>query len=607
MVKLDKKRLNKKGFTMQNLIKEKLAITPNRPGCYQMKNKDGVIIYVGKAKNLKNRLSSYFRGTHTGKTAKLVSEIVDFEYIVVSSETESLVLEINLIKKYDPKYNILLRDDKSYPYIELTNEKIPKLSIVRNINKKKNKTNLYGPYPNVTAARETVNLLNRIYPLRKCKTLAKKTCLYYHIGQCLGYCMNNIEEKNINKMKEEIIRFLKGDHSLITKKIEDEMLKESENLNYEKAKELKDMLDYINITLVKQKVEISDMVDRDIFGYFVNKGYMAVQVFFIRSGKILERHSKIFPLIDEEEEELTRYIATFYQKNFILPKEILVPSVVDTILLEKYFNINIKAPIKGVKYKLVEMANKNAEIELNNQYELIKKDEEKTLLANEELKNILKLDTLNRIELFDNSNLFGSFNVSGMVVFKNGKPSKNDYRKFKISTDKNDDYQTMREVIYRRYFRVLKDNLEKPDLIIVDGGVGQINIAREVIKSLNLNIMVAGLKKDDRHTTNSLLAFDPLEEIKIEKTSNLFYYLERMQDEVHNFTINYHKQIRSKGMIESVLDNIEGIGSKRKKELLKKYHTINKMKEASIDELESILPTKTATNLYEFLKNYEIT
>ncbi len=590
---------------MQNLIKEKLSLTPNKPGCYQMKNKDGVIIYVGKAKKLKNRLSSYFRGTHTGKTAKLVSEIADFEYIVVSSETESLVLEINLIKKYDPKYNILLRDDKSYPYIELTNEKIPRLLVVRNINKKKNKNNLYGPYPNVTAARNTVNLLNRIYPLRKCKNMGNKPCLYYHINQCLGYCNHNVDNAKIDSMKEEIIHFLKGDHSFITKKITEEMMKESNNLNYEKAKELKELLDYINITLVKQKVEISDMVDRDLFGYYVSRGYMSIQVFFIRGGKILERHSKIFPLIDSESEELTRYIASFYEKNFILPKEILVPDIVDSDILEKYFNISVKSPVKGVKYKLIEMANKNAEIELNNQYELIQKDEERTVIANEELRDILKLDTLNRIELFDNSNLFGTFNVSGMVVFKNGKPSKNDYRKFKITNDKNDDYGTMREAIYRRYFRVLKDGLERPDLIIVDGGIGQINIAREVIDSLNLNIMVVGLKKDNKHTTDALLAFNPIQEIKIDKTSNLFYYLERMQDEVHNFTISYHKNIRSKGMIESVLDNVEGIGSKRKKELLKKYKTINKMKEASKKELEEILPTKVADNLHTFLSNYD--
>lgn len=582
------------------MIKEKLALVPNKPGCYLMKNVNNEIIYVGKAKKLKNRLSSYFRGTHTGKTAKLVSEIVDFEYVVVGSETESLILEMNLIKEHDPKYNILLRDDKSYPYIELTKEEVPRLLVVRSLNRKKNHTRLYGPYPNVLAARNTVNLLNRMYPLRKCKNYQKRPCLYFHIGECLGYCSNNIDKNKITEMENDIIRFLKGDDSVITKKIEEEMLRESELLHFEKAKELKDLLDYIKITLVKQKVEINDTIDRDVFGYYVNKGYLSIQVFFIRTGKILERHSKIIPLIDEINEELTRYIASFYRNN-ILPKEILVPDIVDTNLLEEYFNIKVISPIKGVKNKIVEMANKNAEITLNNEIELINRDEDRTYLANEELKNILNLKKLDRIELFDNSHLFGTFNVSGMVVFTNGVPNKNEYRKFKLSIDSNDEYAMMKEVIYRRYFRVLKDNLKRPDLIIVDGGIGQIHIAREVLASLNMNIPVIGLKKNDKHATEALMANDPIEEIKIDKKSNLFYYLERMQDEVHNFTISYHKQIRSKGAIESIIDSVEGIGSKRKNELLKKYKTINKLKEASIEELKEMLPDKVATNLYNYL------
>lgn len=586
------------------MIKEKLSLVPNKPGCYLMKNVNGEIIYVGKAKKLKNRLSSYFRGTHTGKTAKLVSEIVDFEYVVVGSETESLILEMNLIKEHDPKYNILLRDDKSYPYIELTKEEVPRLLVVRSLNRKKNHNRLYGPYPNVFAARNTVNLLNRMYPLRKCKTYNKRPCLYFHIGECLGYCTHNVDPSKIEQMENDIIRFLKGDDSVITAKIKEEMLKESEQLHFEKAKELKDLLDYIEITLVKQKVEINDMIDRDVFGYYINKGYLSIQVFFIRGGKILERHSKIIPLIDEIEEELTRYIANFYSNN-ILPKEILVPDIVNTEILEQYFNVKVISPLKGVKKKIVEMANKNAEITLNNEIELINRDEERTFLANEELKNILKLDKLDRIELFDNSHLFGTFNVSGMVVFTNGLPNKNEYRKFKLSIESNDEYAMMEEVIYRRYFRVLKDDLKRPDLIIVDGGIGQIHIARKVLESLNMNILVVGLKKNDKHATEALMAFDPVEEIPVDKKSNLFYYLERMQDEVHNFTISYHKQIRSKGAIESIIDRVEGIGEKRKKELLKKFKTISKLKEASVEELNEILPQKVATNLYHFLRNIE--
>ena len=584
---------------------DKLLLLPNKPGCYLMKNKDGVIIYVGKAKNLKNRVNSYFRGKHYGKTAKLVSEIVDFEYIVVESEVESLILEINLIKKYDPKYNILLRDDKSYPYIELTNEKVPTLKVVRSINRKKNQKNLYGPYPNVTAARGTVNLLNRIYPLKKCRTYPKKTCLYYHIGQCLGYCVYDIEKDKIESMKSEIIKFLNGDDSIVREKLEREMEEESNLMHYEKALEIKQLLDYIKVTLTHQKVELKDNVNRDIFGYYVDKGYISIQVFFIRNSKIIERHSKIFPLIENEDEELTRYIANFYNKDILKPKEILVPNIVDKGLLENYLEINVKVPMKGEKLRLVEMANDNAKIALNEKFELIKKDEKRTIEANEELRKILKLDILDRIEIFDNAHLFGEYNVSGMVVFKEGVPSKNDYRKFKISIDKNDDYNTMREVIYRRYFRVLSDNLVRPNLIIVDGGVGHINVAREVIESLGLDIPVVGLKKDNHHATSKLLAFDPIEEIDIDKKSNLFYLLERMQDEVHNFTINYHRQIRSKGSLSSVLDNIEGIGEKRKNELLKKYHSINKMKLASIDELDKILPHNVSENLKEFLENYK--
>lgn len=588
-----------------NMIKDKLSLVPQLPGCYLMKNKDGVIIYVGKAKKLKNRLSSYFRGQHYGKTAKLVSEIVDFEYIVVNSEVESLILENNLIKKYDPKYNILLRDDKSYPYIELTNEKVPRLLIVRSLNRKKNTNNLYGPYPNVTAARTIVNLLNRMYPLRKCTTYNSKPCLYYHIGQCLGYCQKEVNYELVENMKNDIIKFLKGDHLSITKKINDEMYLASSKMNYEKAKELKELLDYIDIVLTKQQVELKDDVDRDVFGYYCMKGYLAIQVFFIRGSKLIGKHNKIIPLVDDEINTMMSYISTFYDKDVLPPKEILVPTNLDNNILSEYLKIHVLAPTKGVKKKIVDMCMNNAEILLNEKFELIKRDEEKTVLANEELRLKLKMEKLDRIEIFDNSNLFGSFNVSGMVVYINGKEAKNEYRKFKITVDKNDDYGTMREVIYRRYFRVLKDNLTRPDLIIVDGGIGQMNIAREVLSSLNMNIPVIGLKKDDKHATSKLLAFSPIIEIDVDKQSNLFHYLERMQDEVHNYTINYHKKLRSKGSLESVLSNVSGIGEIRKKELLKKYHSITNMKEASIEELETILPASVAVNLYNFLKEYE--
>ena len=582
-------------------IKEKLSILPMLPGCYLMKNKDGNIIYVGKAKKLKNRVSSYFRGTHTGKTAKLVDEITDFEYITVNSEVESLILENNLIKKYNPKYNILLKDDKTYPYIELTNEKVPRLKVIRTLTRKKDNKYLYGPYPNVTAARNVVNLLNRMYPIRKCNVYEDKPCLYYHIGQCLGYCFYDIEEDKINLMKEEIINFLKGDNSLVIKKIKNDMEKYSSNLQFEKALELKNLLEYINITLTHQQVETKDLIDKDVFGYYVDRGYLSIQVFFIRGSKIIERHSKIVPLIDEIASVLTSYIANFY-KNILIPKEILVPNVVSKDVLSDFLHTNIKIPKKGEKKGLMELACENAKIMLNEKFELIMRDEVKTLGANEELKQLLDLDKLDRIEIFDNAHLFGTYNVSGMVVYINGKPAKNEYRKFKISVDQNDDYGTMREVIYRRYFRVLKDGLPKPDLIIVDGGIGQINVAVQVVKSLGFNIPVAGLKKDDKHATNKLLTEN--KEFNIDRKSNLFYLLERMQDEVHEFTINYHKQIRSKGSLSSILDEVSGIGKKRKKMLLKKYKTITKMSNAGLDELKEILPEYVAQELYSFLLEY---
>ena len=588
------------------MFKEELSLVPHLPGCYLMKNKNDNVIYVGKSKNLKNRLTSYFRGTHTGKTAMLVSEIDHFEYIITSSELEALLLEINLIKKYNPRYNILLRDDKSYPYIELTNDKVPRLVVVRNPNIKKNKTHkLFGPYPNVTAARETVDILNRLYPLRKCKTYSKKECLYYHIGQCLGYCTHEVDKEIIDNMRSEIISFLNGNHEIVSKKITIEMEKYSDKMEYEKAMEYKSMLDYINVVLEKQKVELDDNIDRDVVGYYTNNNYLSVQILFIRGGKLLDRKRDLFPMIDTLEEELTSYISKFYDKHKIKPKEVLIPDILDESILTEAFDIKFFKPQKGTKKNILDLASQNAKIYYNEQMSLIEKDEEKTLNAVKELGSILNISNLSRIELFDNSNLFGSFNVSGMVVFIDGKPYKNEYRKFKITNDKNDDYGTMKEVIYRRYFRVLKDKLTKPDLIIVDGGIGQVKVAREVIDSLNMNIPVVGLKKNDKHNTSELVGNDPIEIINIDKKSNLFLLLTKMQDEVHNYTISYHKQIRSKGALSSILDNIDGIGEKRKKELLKKYKSINKMKEATKEELEEILPRNVASNFYEFLKEYE--
>ena len=587
------------------MFKEELSLVPHLPGCYLMKNKDNIVIYVGKSKNLKNRLSSYFNREHTGKTMMLVREIDHFEYIVTNTEMESLLLEINLIKKYTPKYNILYRDDKSYPYIELTDEKVPRLRIIRRINVKKIKNNLFGPYPNVGAARRVVEILNNVYPLRKCNTYEKRECLYYHIGECLGYCTKNIDEEIIKEMKTEIISFLNGNTKVLTNKLKEKMNKYSNNMEYEKALEYKELLNYINITTEKQKVDLDDRVNIDVVGYYSKDNYISIQTLFIRGGKLLDRNRNIFPMVGDEEEELSNYLLNFYSKNVSNTKEILVPNNIDTNTFSELFNIKFITPIKGEKKRILSLAEDNARIYYEEQMTYIKRDEDKITNALNELKEKLNIPSADRIELFDNSNLFGSFNVSGMVVFKMGKPSKNDYRKYKITNDVNDDYGTMKEVIYRRYFKALKENTELPDLIIVDGGIGQINVAREVISSLGLKIEVCGLKKDDTHSTNMLLGKDPLEEIKIDKQSDLFLLLTKMQDEVHNFTISYHKNIRSKGALSSVLDNIEGIGEVRKNKLLKKYKTISKMKEAPLEELEEILPKDIAVSFKDFLEEYD--
>ena len=583
-------------------ISEKLKLLTTEPGCYLMKDVTGKIIYVGKAKNLKRRVSSYFNREHTGKTKALVQNIDDFEYIVTSTEVESLLLEINLIKKYSPKYNIMLKDNKSYPYIEITNEKYPRLIISRPRKIKNHKGKLFGPYPNANAARKTVELLNRIYPFRKCHTMGKKTCLYYHIGQCLGYCENKVSKDQLDQMINEVSSFLKGNYDYLTKKIKQLMLDASEKLNYEKAIEYKEMLEYINKVLEKQKITLNDGVNRDVINYYVKNDYISFQVLHIRDGRINMRDQEIFPLVDEIENATSSFVISFYDKNE-LPKEILVGEDFNIDLLSNALNVKFIIPQKGLKKKLILMAKENAKVVLEEKFELIIRDEKRTFEANETLGKLIGIPNLNRIEIFDNAHLFGTFTVSGMVVFTNGRPDKKEYRKYKINSGSKDDYHTMQEVIYRRYYRVLHDKLEKPDLIIVDGGIIQINAAKEVLNSLYLDIPVLGLKKNEKHSTTSLISQD--KEYFIDKTSDVFHYLTRMQDEVHRYTISYHKDIRSKGSLSSVLDNVPGIGDKRKKMLLKKYKTISELKTLKLEELEEILPSNVAKELYDFLKSYE--
>ena len=582
-------------------FKDKLSLVPHKPGSYQMLDKNGKIIYVGKAKDLNKRLSSYFNRIHTGKTGKMVSLIEDFQYIVASSELEAFIIEINLIKEYNPKYNIMLTDDKSYPYIEYISKPYPRLKVSRYLNvKKKDKKLLFGPYPNAIAARRIVNLLNRLYPLKKCEN-GKELCLYYHIGECLGYCKKNIDLDKLTEMENEILSFLRGNDKVLKDKLMDKINKYSETLNYEMALELKKELEYINVIMDKQKVELHDFVNRDVWSYYINNGYLSLETLFIRNGKLLNHKNVIYPLNLDVEDEIESYIVRFYSRNEV-PKEILVPDNINVDDLSNLVGCSFIAPQKGVKKDLINMATDNAKINLDNKFAEIVKDEERTVNANNELGEILDIDTLNRIDIFDNSNLFGSFAVSGMVVYENGKPKRSEYRKYKVSVDKNDDYNTMKEILYRRYQRAMVEKTQMPELIIVDGGENQIRAALDVLNMLRLNIKVCGLKKNDKHRTSDLVDSN-LNIIKLDRTSNVFHYLTRMQDEVHRFTITYHRTLRSKGSISSLLDEIEGIGTVRKKALIKRFGSVAKIREASVEEISEIIPENVAIELKKFLES----
>ena len=583
------------------MFKEKLALVPELPGSYQMKDKDGIIIYVGKAKNLKRRLKSYFTRNITGKTKILVSNIADFEYIVTSSELESLILEITLIKKYNPKYNVLLKDDKSYPYIEFTNEKYPALKIVRNPKLKRNKNNLYGPFPNVGSAKRTVSMLNRIYPLRKCDKLKKEVCLYYHLGECLGYCEKKVNQEKLDLMSREIKSFLNGDSSFLLKRIKDKMDKASLNLNFEKALEYKKMIEDINITLKNQIIILNNKeYNFDLFNYYQSNNYLSITVFFIRNGTLFGREKKIINTLQDDKDALMEYIIKFYERNLI-PKEIIVPDILDIELLSEYLKIKVETREKGDIKKLLDLAKENSKIYLEEKETELNKNENKRIEAINELKELLHVDRVSRMESFDNSHLFGTYYVGGMVVFEDFLPLKDEYRKFKIDINTKDDLTAMREVVYRRYYRLLMENGKFPDLIVVDGGQLQVKVVSEIIDALNLNINIIGLKKDSHHRTNTIIDRD-LNEINIDSHSNLFLYLANIQEEVHRFAISYHRTIKNKGMLSSILQEVSGIGEGRRKALLKEFSSLKKIKEASVSELEKVLPHDVAQGLYEYLK-----
>ncbi|MBU8905105.1 excinuclease ABC subunit UvrC [Desertibacillus haloalkaliphilus] len=589
---------------MDNL-KEKLAVLPEQPGCYLMKDRQGTVIYVGKAKILKNRVRSYFTGSHDGKTQRLVSEITDFEYIITSSNIEALILEMNLIKKYDPKYNVMLKDDKSYPYLKITAEEHPRLITTRKV--KKDQGKYFGPFPNASAANETKKLLDRLYPLRKCRTLPDRVCLYYHINQCLAPCVYEVSDEKNKELVADIVRFLNNGHQQVKQELTEKMNSASEQLDFERAKEFRDLIKHIEAVMEKQKMTISDQIDRDVFAYSYDKGWMCVQVFFIRQGKLIERDVSIFPFYGEASEDFLTYIGQFYlKKEHMKPKEILVPSGTDQELVAQLLEVKVFEPKRGKKKELVDLATKNAEMALKEKFSLIERDEERTIKAIENLGEALGISTPYRIEAFDNSNIQGTDPVSAMITFLDGKPSKKDYRKYKLKgIEGPDDYGSMREVVRRRYLRLLKEDGPLPDLLVIDGGKGQISAAQSVLEDeLGLSIPVCGLAKDDKHRTSQLLMGDPPEVIPLKRDSHEFYLLQRIQDEVHRFAINFHRQARGKSMFSSILDDVPGIGEKRKQRLLKHFGSLKKMKEASVEDFRQLnVPAPVAEALVDHLKN----
>ena len=593
--------------TMNNLIKSKLELLPTSPGCYIHKDKNGTIIYVGKAKNLRNRVRSYFRGSHDTKTEALVSEIVDFEFIVTESNIEALLLEINLIKENKPKYNIMLKDDKSYPFIKITNERYPRLIITRQV--KKDGGLYFGPYPDVGAANEIKRLLDRIFPFRKCTNSPSKVCFYYHIGQCMAHTICKKDEAFFKAMAQEVSDFLKGQDDKIIDGLKEKMTTAAQTMEFERAAEYRDLIQAIGTLRTKQRVMAKDLQNRDVFGYYVDKGWMCVQVFFVRQGKLIERDVNLFPYYNDPDEDFLTYVGQFYQeKSHLVPNEILIPRDIDEEAVKALVDTKVLKPQRGEKKQLVNLAIKNARVSLEQKFNLLEKSVEKTQGAIENLGRLLQIPTPVRIESFDNSNIMGTSPVSAMVVFVNGKPSKKDYRKYKIKTVVGpDDYASMREVIRRRYGRVQRDGLTPPDLIVIDGGQGQVNIAKQVIQEeLGLDIPIAGLQKNDKHQTHELLFGDPLEVVELSRNSQEFFLLQRIQDEVHRFAITFHRQLRSKNSFSSRLDGIEGLGPKRKQNLMKYFKSLTKIKEASVDEIVAVgIPRAVAEAVHQHL-NLEV-
>lgn len=580
-------------------IRAKLANLPNEPGSYQMKDKSGEIIYVGKAKNLHNRVNQYFTGVHDFKTTKMVSNIEDFDFIVTKTEKEALVLEINLIKKYRPKYNIQFIDDSSYPYIKLTREEFPRLMIARDM-KKDRKARYFGPFPDAAAARVTQKLLQSLYPFRRCSTLQPKVCLYYHLGQCLGPCEYKIEKGTYEKMADDVTKFLNGDTKEVEADLKRKMLEASEKLEFEKAADYKNMIDSIHtVVREKQNIEKDNRGSRDVFAWYADKGYMAITGFLVRDGIILNKEFRLRPLYGDAEDEFVSFLIQYYQDH-PAARELVLPSDMDVSALEEVLQMPVFQPQRGYKTRLIEMCLENAKKQLELKFNTVERQETMTDQAVEELNRIAD-HPMNRVELFDNSHISGTFTVAACVVYEDGQPVKNDYRLYRLHTG-NSDVDSMKEAVYRRYFRLLKDGGRMPDGLIVDGGWTQIEAAKSILDSLGLSetIKLMGLVKDDRHNTDALMDTDG-QTFEIDKSSGLFFLLTRMQDEVHRSAITYHRKLRAKAQTRSVLDEVEGIGPKRKRLLLKTFRSFTNLKAASLEEIEAVVPKEAAKNVYEAL------
>ena len=587
---------------MNEEIKLKLELLPDNPGCYLMKDIDGKVIYVGKAKNLKNRVRSYFHGSHNAKTTKLVSEIHTFDYIITASNKESFVLEINLIKQYDPKYNIMLKDDKTYPFIALTNEKYPRLIVTREA-RKRNNAKYFGPYPNVRAARTTCNLLNQLFPLRKCRNIPKKECLYYHLGQCLGPCITN-DELDYTEIKKEINDFLNGKNAKVISMLEEKMQKAALNLEFEKAKEYRDEINSIKSTIDPQKIDLNRNLNADYIGTYIKDDNLAIHILMMRQGMIIGDYQTIVPIIGNTEDTVNSFLTQYYTPS-IVPKEIYLDVRYNDSDLASVLNTKFTSPQKGQKLEVLDMANDNAKKDIETKFLINQNKALRDIDTIEQLGKILNIKTPYLIESFDNSNLFGEYPISALVVYKNGRPCPSLFRKYHVKTVKGaNDYATMKEVVYRRYLRLKLENKELPDLILMDGGQIQVNACLETLNSLNINIPVAGIQKDDNHKAK-LLYYEG-KEIILDKNSPVFLLLLNISERVHNFAISFFRSTKAKGLFASKLDGIKGLGKARKEKLLSHFITIDNIKKANVEELVNIgIPKDVASLVLDKLKEDE--